>query len=111
MAPATLKRSVIVVFIEALSFIRSRLTPASLRPIFRSKATKPGTTTSEARVTCQDSTSMTPRVVTSPSRSATTLDSVPTVCCAPSTSLERRLMSDPVWVRVKKSTGMRCTCP
>ena len=28
---------------------------------------------------------------------------------ASSTSLVSRLMSDPVWVRVKKATGMRCT--
>ena len=37
------------------------------------------------------------------------LAAVPTVCCAPRTSLDRRDMSDPVCVRVKKAIGMRCT--
>ena len=31
-------------------------------------------------------------------------------CWAPSTSLLRRDTSDPVWVRVKKATGMRWMC-
>ena len=32
-----------------------------------------------------------------------------TACCAPMTSLFSRDISEPVWVRVKKEIGMRCT--
>ncbi|CAM5292241.1 hypothetical protein SRIMM317S_04869 [Streptomyces rimosus subsp. rimosus] len=46
--------------------------------------------------------------------SVNTLDSeprrVPSACCAPTTSVLRRLTRDPVWVRVKKASGWRCTC-
>ena len=41
----------------------------------------------------------------------TTLDSVPVnACCAPSTSLLIRLISAPVWVRVKNAIGIRWMC-
>ena len=44
------------------------------------------------------------------SRLLTTLDSVPVnACWAPSTSLLSRLISAPVWVRVKKAMGIRWT--
>ncbi len=47
------------------------------------------------------------------STSVNTLDSepsrVPSACCAPTTSVLSRLTSDPVWVRVKKASGWRCT--
>ena len=39
-----------------------------------------------------------------------TLDSTPTMAvCAPITSPSSRLTSDPVWARVKKASGCRCT--
>ena len=41
----------------------------------------------------------------------TTDDSVEVnACWAPTTSLLSRLTSAPVWVRVKKAIGIRCTC-
>ena len=41
---------------------------------------------------------------------ATTWPRVPvSACWAPTTSLFMRLISAPVWVRVKKASGMRCT--
>jgi len=53
---------------------------------------------------------MAAKVITNTTTLLTTLPSVDvTADCAPTTSLFRRLMSDPVCVRVKKATGMRCT--
>ena len=41
----------------------------------------------------------------------TTLESTDVkACCAPMTSLPRRVTSEPVWARVKKATGWRSTC-
>jgi hypothetical protein len=37
--------------------------------------------------------------------------SVVTACCAPMTSVLSLLTSDPVWARVKKASGCRCTWP
>ncbi len=50
-------------------------------------------------------------VSTTPIALLTTLESVPVNAdCAPSTSLLSRLMSAPVWVRVKNAIGMREMC-
>jgi hypothetical protein len=80
-------------------------------PIRRAGRTNSGTITSDSRVICHDSVSMTPAVRTSPMTLETTPDSVEVnACCAPMTSLLSRLTSAPVCVRVKKATGIRCTC-
>ena len=51
-----------------------------------------------------------PSVVISTTTLLTTLPSVlVTAVCAPTTSLLRRLVSAPVWVRVKNAIGIRCT--
>ena len=59
---------------------------------------KPGTTSRASSVTFQLSSSMAVRVVARVNTSEVTADSVPTACWAPSTSLDRRDSSDPVWV-------------
>ena len=42
----------------------------------------------------------------------TTLESTEVnACCAPMTSLPRRVTRAPVWARVKKATGCRSTWP
>ena len=59
---------------------------------------------------CQDRVSIAAITSATVSRLLTTLDSVPVnACCAPSTSLFSRLISAPVWVRVKNAIGIRCT--
>ena len=83
----------------------------SRRPIRRAGSTNTGTSTSDSAVICQDSVNMTPAVSTRPMTLDSTPDSVEVnACCAPMTSLFSRLTSAPVWVRVKKATGIRCTC-
>ncbi len=83
----------------------------SRRPIRRAGSTNTGTRTSDRTVICHDSENMTPAVSTSPMALESTPDSVEVkACCAPMTSLFSRLTSAPVWVRVKKATGIRCTC-
>ena len=80
-------------------------------PIRRAGSTNSGTRTSDSRVICQDSVSITPAVSTRPITLETTPDSVEVnACWAPMTSLFSRLTSAPVCVRVKKATGIRCTC-
>ena len=61
-------------------------------------------------VICHDSSS----IVTSTSTSETTLETTDdrvdvNACWAPTTSLLRRETSEPVCVRVKNATGIRCT--
>ncbi len=110
-APETLKRSVIVLVIWALSAYDSRVSACSLVPMSLAGMTKTGSSTSDSRVICQDSTSIAMSVSTTPMTLLTTPDSVPVkACCAPSTSLLSRLISAPVWVRVKKAIGMREMC-
>jgi len=71
---------------------------------------KSGSSTSDSSVTCHESTSM----AMSTSVTLTALERMePRVevkaSCAPTTSLLRRLMSAPVWVRVKKPIDCRWT--
>ena len=59
---------------------------------------------------CQDRKNIAPAT----RASETTLDTRPdnvevNACCAPMTSLLIRDTSEPVWVRVKKAIGCRCT--
>jgi hypothetical protein len=77
----------------------------------RAGRTNSGTMTNDSRVICQDSVIMTPAVSTSPITLETTPDRVEVNArWAPITSLFSRLTRAPVCVRVKKATGMRCTC-
>ena len=111
-APATLNRSVICAFISALVAMFSRLITCSLRPTRLAGTTNSGSTTSASRVSCHCRASIAMRVVTSTTTLLTTLPSVlVTAVCAPTTSLFSRLTSAPVWVRVKKATGIRWTLP
>ena len=109
-APETLNRSVIVWLIAALTCIDSRVIAASRLPTQRAGSTNSGSSASEMRVICHDSSS----IVTSTSTSETTLETTDdrvdvNACWAPTTSLLRRETSEPVCVLVKNATGIRCT--
>jgi hypothetical protein len=105
-----LKRSVIVAFIEALSEYDSRVIVWSRAPIRRAGMTKTGSITSDSVVICHDRLNITPAVTTRLTELETTPARVEVKACwAPSTSLLSRLTSAPVWVRVKKASGMRWT--
>ncbi len=109
-APATLKRSFIIVFMVALSCIDWRAIAWSLRPTRLAGRTNTGSTTSASRVIFQFSRTMAASVVASPITLDSTEPSVPvSACCAPITSLFMRLTSAPVWLWVKKASGWRCT--
>ena len=109
-APATLNRSVMVSFMEALRSIPSRVMAWRRRPTRRAGRTNSGTMTTASRVSRHSSRNMAARV---PTRVITLLTTVPSVPVkarwAPITSLLSRLIRVPVWVRVKNSTGIRCT--
>jgi hypothetical protein len=110
-APETLKRSVMLLVIEAFRAYDSRVSACSLVPMSLAGMTNTGSSTSDSRVICQDRTSIAASVSTTPMTLDTTPDSVPVKACwAPSTSLFRRLISAPVCVRVKKAIGMREMC-
>ncbi len=82
----------------------------SLRPTQRAGSTKTGSMMRATRVICHDRKNIAPSTITTLTKLLTTLESVSVkACCAPSTSLLRRLTSAPVWVRVKNASGMRCT--
>ena len=111
-APDTLKRSVIVVFIDALRSICVRVTAWRRRPTRRAGTMNSGSTTSDSSVSCHSRKAMAMSVVTS----VMTFDATPPIVVvsarwAPMTSLLSRLVSAPVWVRVKNEIGMRCTWP
>ena len=110
MAPATLKRSVIWVLSRELRFICSRAIPASLRPTRRAGAMNSGSTIRVRIVSCHSRINISGSVVARTMTLETTEPSVEvTAVCAPMTSLLRRLISAPVWVRVKNATGICCT--
>ena len=109
-APDTLKRSVICVFIAALCCICSREMSCSRRPTRRAGMTNIGSTTSASSVSRHSSASIAASVVTSTTTLLTTLPSVlVTAVWAPITSLLRRHVIEPVGVRVKNAIGIRCT--
>ena len=109
-APATLNRSVMVLFIEALRFMPSRVMACRPRPTRRAGSTNTGRMTTASRVSRHSSTNMAMSVPTRVMMLATTVPSVPVKArWAPMTSLLSRLTRVPVWVRVKKASGMRCT--
>ena len=109
-APATLKRSVIVVFIEALRSICWRVTACRRRPTRLAGRMNSGSTTSDSSVSRHSRRAMATSVVTNVMMLETTDPIVPVRArWAPMTSVFRRLVRAPVWVRVKNATGMRWT--
>jgi hypothetical protein len=84
---------------------------ARRRAMRRSRNTKPGITSRASKVTFQLRMSIAVRVAARVKRLEATLATVVTLCWAPSTSLVSRLSNAPVWVWVKKATGMRWTWP
>ena len=109
-APETLKRSVICVFIAALCSICSREMSCRRRPTRRAGMMNSGSTTSASSVSRHSRASIAMSVVISTMTLLTTLPSVlVTAVWAPITSLLSRLMIAPVCVRVKNAIGMRCT--
>ena len=106
-APETLKRSVMVVFIDALRSNPSRVIACSRRPTRLAGTTKTGRITTPSSVRRHSRASIAARVVPSTMTLETTEPRVVvTARCAPMTSLFTRLISAPVWVRVKKARGM-----
>ncbi len=109
-APATLKRSFITEFIEALRFIDSRVMAWSRLPTRFAGRRNRGRTTSATSVIRQFSKNMADSVATRPITFEVTEPSVlVSACCAPTTSLFIRLTSAPVWVWVKNASGWRWT--
>ena len=109
-APETLKRSVIVAFIEALRFMPSRVMPATVRPTRRAGRMNSGSRTMARRVIRHSRKKRVTKVVAAVIPLETTVPSVPVSArWAPITSLLRRLTRAPVWVRVKNDRGRRWT--
>ncbi len=109
-APPTLNRSVIREPSSALTPICSCARVASRRPNHRAGRRKRGTSASAPRVSCQDSDPIAPMMSVNETALLTTLEStLVNACCAPMTSLLRRLTRAPVWARVKKAIGWRST--
>ena len=107
-APPTLKRSAIVLFIDAFSCIDSRVSFCSFGPMRFAGMMKNGSTIRVSSVRRHSSASMKLSVTTTAIRLENTVPSVlVTACCAPITSLFMRDMSAPVCVRVKKESGWR----
>ena len=105
-----MKRSVIVEFIEALRFIDSRVIDWRLRPTRFAGMTKIGRMAIDTSVSRHSSNSMATSVPVNMITLETTVPRVPVNArWAPMTSLLSRLISAPVWVRVKNDIGMRCT--
>ena len=97
-------------FILALRVMASRAAFSWTLPTRFDSQIKNGTTTSDANVNFHDSVSIAASVTTTESTLLTALRNTNVNAdCAPTTSLFRRLMSEPVWVRVKNAIGMRCT--
>ena len=79
----------------------------SLRPTRLAGMTKIGRITRLMRVICHESRNITIRTSVTLMRLDTTEERVSVKACwAPITSLLSRLMSAPVWVRVKKAMGI-----
>ena len=109
-APETLKRSVMLLFIEASSWNDSRVSFCIPRPTRLAGMMNVGTMTRAMSVSRHSRPIITARVTTTSKTFCTTVPRVPVnACWAPSTSLFMRLMRAPVCVRVKKARGMRWT--
>jgi hypothetical protein len=109
-APATLKRSAMVVFIDASSCIASRVMTCNRRPIRLAGMMKAGNTSRVRTVRRHSRPSMTASVTPTVMTLEMTVPRVlVTAFWAPITSLLSRDISAPVWVRVKNDNGIRCT--
>ena len=109
-APLTLNRSVMLVDISPFSCICCRVSSASLRPTILAGIRKIGSITSAARVSCQLRYSMAISTSTRLITLDSTVDRVEVKACwAPITSEFSRDTSLPVWVRVKKASGIVTT--
>ena len=110
-APATLKRSVMVLVIWALSVYDSRVMSARRRPTKRAGMRKTGRSASATRVIGHDSQNIAARVMATPITLLTTEENVSVKACwAPRTSLFSLDTRAPVWVRVKKAMGIFWMC-
>ena len=110
-APETLKRSLMVVFICALRLYDSRVMPARRRPTQRAGSRKTGSRISDSSVICQERKNIATNVMLTPMTLPTTEAKVSVKACwAPRTSLLRREISAPVWVRVKNEIGISLMC-
>ena len=95
---------------SALRTKLSRVIDCIFRPTRLAGMMKIGSRINATSVICHCSANMTMSVVVSTTMLETTVPRVPvTARWAPMTSLFIRLMSAPVWVRVKKAIGRRCT--
>ena len=105
-----MKRSVIVVFIDALRSMPSRVIACRGRPTRLAGMMNSGSSTSASSVSRHSRNAIAASVTTSVTTFDTTEPSVPVRArWAPITSLFIRLISAPVCVRVKNAIGMRCT--
>ena len=111
MAPGAENRSVICDVIAALWSAASRSSDPTRAPTRRAGMRNNGSSTTVISVIGHDRPAMTTKVSTRAMTLVTTPDSAEVNArWAPITSLFRRLTSAPVRVRVKKATGIRCTC-
>ena len=108
-APDTLNRSVMLALMSALSCIRWRDSRLIFRAMRRSMTMNGGRTSRASPVISGLRMNIGTSVATRVNTSETTEAAVPTAFWASITSLVSRLIRDPVWVRVKNATGMRCT--
>ena len=97
---------------SALPSIWRRVRPARRPLTNRLTSQSGGNSARQSTVTCQLSASMVAPTTTTAMVLATVLDRVEVKArWAPMTSLLSRETSAPVWVRVKKASDWRCTCP
>ena len=109
-APDTLKRSVIVVFMDALRFICCRVRSCSRPPTRLVGTMNSGSSSSVITAKRQSRKMMAAPFAISVTTFETTEPRVPvTARWAPITSLFMRLVSAPVCARVKNDIGSRCT--
>ena len=107
-APETLSRSFMVVFMLALRSMLSRVRACNFLPTLLVGSTKMGRSATARSVSRHSSISIAMRVVASTMLLEMTCPRVPVMArWAPMTSLFIRLMSEPVWTRVKKAMGSR----
>ncbi len=107
MAPETLKRSVITMFISAFSSMPRWNNVPSFRPTRRAGIKKTGNRSKATSVICQLRTSIVPITMVTRITLPTTFENRSVkACCAPITSLLSRLIRAPVCVREKKAIGI-----
>ena len=107
MAPETLKRSVITMFISAFNSMPRWKSAPKRRPTRRAGNKNTGNNNSATSVICQLSTSMVAITIVTSTTLPTTLENKSVnACWAPITSLFSRLINAPVCVREKNAMGI-----